>query len=112
MVVEACGYNLLDLEVGAQVRTIVDSLVSTLEKPGTFFGLRAATYLNSLSSVMSCMPCSYASREFSPAPAKCPFMIIDGEEVCCATDGLERRRDVSPLLCELAMMQVWLLPAN
>jgi hypothetical protein len=71
MVVEAglCGFG--ELEVGVEIRT------NELRVSREGCGCHGFPYLNSFSSSMTCMPCSYCSFVgASPTFAKWPFIVI------------------------------------
>jgi hypothetical protein len=82
VVVEAGGDDLLDPQVGAQVGAAAP--VSSHGRRGE----RADTDLNSLSSSMTWMPCSYSSRVASwPTRAMWAFIIREGAEGCLTLLG-------------------------
>ncbi len=74
-------------------------MMNSTYRPGEF--LKA--YLNSLSSSMIWMPCSYCSRvEDSPTEAKWPFMVITEGADGCLLVTLGRRP--APLTCNDAIV--------
>ena len=106
MVVEAGGDDLLEGQIGAQVLAAWRSTGAVCSSTAG-----ADTHLNSLSSSMTWMPCSYSSREASsPTEAKWAFIIREGAEGCLMLLG--RPLPLTVRLSAMAAVQALALAAR